>query len=392
MTEAKGFHSENYKPKMGRDRKGKQDANGAQADDLEALGEWDAGEDDDAIPPREWLLGTTFCRGLLSSLQGAGATGKTALVIAQALAMATAHEITGEHVFQRCRVLMITLEDDRNELRRRVKAARLYHGIDRAELRGWLFLAAVGAKGWKIATLEDGKVCPSALKDKIVDAIDRHRIDVVIIDPLVKTHSVEENSNPQMDAVASILTEIATEHNCAVGTPHHVSKGAAEPGNADRGRGASAFKDAGRLVKTLASMSKEEANIIGRHGIRPPVLDPHGHRQGQSRAAPGETIWFQLVGVRLDNATELYPSGDEVQTVERWSPPKLFDDLSHPLLNEILTAIDTGMPDGRRYSSGNAAKARAAWKVVKQYAPAKTEKQAKEIIGRWIGERFARDG
>ncbi len=104
-------------------------------------------EDDDAIPPREWLLGTTFCRDLLSSLQGAGATGKTALVIAQALAMATAHEITGEHVFQRCRVLMITLEDDRNELRRRVKAARLYHGIDRAELRGWLFLAAVEAKG-----------------------------------------------------------------------------------------------------------------------------------------------------------------------------------------------------------------------------------------------------
>jgi hypothetical protein len=31
-------------------------------------------------------------------------------------------------------------------------------------------------------------------------------------------------------------------------------------------------------------------------------------------------MWFRLVGVRLDNATETYPAGDEVQTVERWTP------------------------------------------------------------------------
>ena len=29
---------------------------------------WDAGDDDEAIPPRGWLLGKTFCRGFISSI------------------------------------------------------------------------------------------------------------------------------------------------------------------------------------------------------------------------------------------------------------------------------------------------------------------------------------
>ena len=34
----------------------------------------------------------------------------------------------------------------------------------------------------------------------------------------------------------------------------------------------------------------------------------------------GNAKWFRLIGVRLGNATEMYPNGDEVQTVEPGSP------------------------------------------------------------------------
>ena len=40
------------------------------------LGEWDAGDDDAPIPPRGWLLGTTYCRKFVSSLLGGGGEGK----------------------------------------------------------------------------------------------------------------------------------------------------------------------------------------------------------------------------------------------------------------------------------------------------------------------------
>jgi hypothetical protein len=46
--------------------------------------------------------------------------------------------------------------------------------------------------------------------------------------------------------------------------PHHVHKaGAPDPGNANRGRGAVAFKDACRLVYTLSPMTAEEGRMHG---------------------------------------------------------------------------------------------------------------------------------
>ncbi|WP_419693200.1 AAA family ATPase [Mesorhizobium muleiense] len=120
------------------------------------LGEWDAGDDNDPIPPRHWLLGNIFCRRSVSSLLADGGTGKTALRVAQALSLATGRNLTGAYVFQRCRVLLISLEDDKDELRRRVKAAQMHHGISDSDLKGWLFLAAPGGKAGKLMFLTRG--------------------------------------------------------------------------------------------------------------------------------------------------------------------------------------------------------------------------------------------
>ena len=97
----------------------------------------DVGEDSAPIPPRAWLLGTTFCREVVSSVFAAGATGKTALRVVQLLALATERPLTGEHIFQRACVMMIGLEDGIDELRRRVTAAMMHYGIRREEVRGW---------------------------------------------------------------------------------------------------------------------------------------------------------------------------------------------------------------------------------------------------------------
>jgi hypothetical protein len=112
----------------------------ASPEEHEALGEWDAGEDDGEIPPRQWLLGNVFCRGYISSLLGDGSIGKSALRLVQYLAAMTGRPLSGEYVFVRSKVLLISLEDSRDEVRRRIKAACLHHGIDRAELKGRLFV------------------------------------------------------------------------------------------------------------------------------------------------------------------------------------------------------------------------------------------------------------
>src|SRR5438067_11605774 len=73
-----------------------------------ALGEWDAGEDIKLPPPRAWLLGNVFARTFISSLFAEGGTGKTALRYAQYLSLTVGRSLTGEHVFQRCRVLIVS--------------------------------------------------------------------------------------------------------------------------------------------------------------------------------------------------------------------------------------------------------------------------------------------
>jgi hypothetical protein len=362
-------------------------ANGAEEAPLDLpsdLGEWDAGLDRDPIPPRGWLLGNTFCRGFVSSLMAGGGTGKTALRIAQALALATGLRLTDEHVFRRSRVLYVSLEDDRDELRRRVQAAMKHHHVDLAHIRGHLYLATP-ALGLKLASIEAGTFKAGDLGAKLKAAIELQRIDVVILDPFIKSHGVGENDNTAIDMVMAILAGIAARWKVAIDVPHHVAKGATEPGNADRGRGASSHKDACRLAYTLTTMSAEEANGFGigeaerRSLIR---MDP-----AKVNLAPAASAtWFRLVGVPLGNSTAEYPSGDEVQTVEPWNPPALFAGLSTPLLNEILTDIDNGLPGGRRYSAAAAATDRAAWKVIAVRVPGMPEKRARAIIKTWVEE------
>ena len=82
------------------------------------------------IPPRAWLLGTSLCRRYISALLGGGGTGKTAVRLAQALSLASGHSLTGEYVFERVKVLFISLEDDVDEMRRRIRAAMIYHKLN----------------------------------------------------------------------------------------------------------------------------------------------------------------------------------------------------------------------------------------------------------------------
>jgi hypothetical protein len=354
----------------------------------EDLGEWDAGEDMSDIPPRGWLLGNQFCRGVVSSLIADGGIGKSTLRLAQLLSLATGKALTGEYVFVRCRVLIVSLEDDKDELRRRVRAACLHHGIDQSELKGWLYLASPGAAGGKILTADKfGRPLKGKLADKIAHTVERRSIDIVSIDPFVKSHSVEENNNSLIDEVVQVLSDLAIRFNLALDAPHHTNKGPATPGNANRGRGASAMKDAARLVYTLTPMSPEEGEAFGleeRDRCSLLRLD-----KGKVNTVPPwyEAKWFRLVGVNIGNPSERYPNGDEVQTVELWKPPRLFDDLDVPTINLILGKITIGLPpDGKqRYSdSRNTPPDRAAWCVVQEYCPRKTEAACKRVIKVWL--------
>ena len=362
---------------------------GPQADDVappDGLGECDAGDDTEPPPPRGWLLANTFSRKFISSLLADGGVGKTALRYVQYLSLVTGRSLTGEHVFQRARVLIISLEDDVEEVRRRIMAARLHHNISLSDVKGWLFYCAPGARVGKLMTTDRSGAHRGRLAEYIEAVVIKRDIDLVAIDPFVKSHGVPENENSIIDDVMQILADLGNKHNIAIDVPHHISKGGTpEPGNANRGRGATAMVDAGRLISTLTTMSSEEAQTFGiAETERKQYIRIDSGKVNITKGG-GAPKWFHLIGVRLGNTTELYPNGDEVQTVEQWKPPEMWTDLSIELLNQILTKIDAGLSDGNRYSDApRTADERAVWKVVTGLAPAKTEGQAREMIKTWV--------
>jgi hypothetical protein len=353
-------------------------------DDPGELGEWDAGADPGFIPPREWLLANQFCRRFISSIVAAGGAGKSALRLVQFISLAIGRSLCGQHIFKRCRVLLISLEDDTHELQRRITAVLDHFHIDRSELKGWLFCASPQLA--KLAVRVNNKTrIVGPLERQIRATIARRNPDIISLDPFIKTHALEENDSGDMDFVCDLLARLAVEFNIAVDSPHHVHKGMITPGDADSGRGSSGIRDAGRLVYTLTPMSEEEAKAFG-----VPLEDRHLYIRLDSAkvnitARSGKPTWFKLIGIAIGNSTEEYPNGDTVQVVVPWSPPETWAGLSPDTLNDALNHIARGNDRGQRYSAAaSSGKDRAAWLVVQQYCPTKTEGQCREIIKAWL--------
>jgi hypothetical protein len=354
---------------------------------------WDAGADPEPsqLPPREWMMATQFCKQFISGVIGPGGVGKTSLRILQFIAMAIGRSLTGHHVFRRCRVLIVGLEDSRTELQRRIAAARIHHRIPKADLKGWLhYITIEELKGMKLATMSPDGPQKGKLAAVLRHLVKTLNLDVVGIDPTIKAHELNENLNKEMDFVCDLLAQMAIELNIAVDLSMHARKGPREPGDSDAGRGASSVRDGGRLIQTLSAMAEEEAKAFG---IEPDdrcdyVRLDRGKVNIVRKA--GAADWLRLVDVPLGNATEMYPNGDHVQTVEIWQPPETWAGLSYTVLNAALDEIERGVidenenPTGQRFSAAGAAKSRAAWKVVQKHCRDKTGAQCREIIGTWV--------
>ena len=352
--------------------------------------EWDAGLDNGFIEPRQWLLGNTFARRYVSTIMADGGTGKTALRLTQAIALATGQPITGEHVFQRCRVLYVSLEDDRDEMRRRIKACCLHHKIDRAELRDHLFAVAL-ANGPKLATMmKGGKTEPGELGKMLTEIIERRKIDLIVLDPFIKSHGCDENDNNAIDLVTGMLADLAIRFDVAIDAPHHVSKGMIDPGNANRGRGASAFKDAARLVYTLSKMTQAEATVLGiEENDRWRYVRVDSAKVNIAPAAATAT-WFRLVGVPLGNASVVYPSGDEVQTVEPWTPLDLIVLVNDEELRTMIFAEISNARPHALYSAHPNSGRRHVFHIFKRHLSDITKKQTEKIADAWIEEGHLR--
>ncbi|HEX3350100.1 MAG TPA: AAA family ATPase, partial [Acetobacteraceae bacterium] len=315
-----------------------------------------------SIPPRAWLYGTRLIRRFVSVLVAPGGVGKSALALAQAAAVATGRPILGEHVHHAVPVWVLNLEDPAEETHRRLAALMRHHAIGRDALEGRLYLHSGRDRRVTMGELADGFGSPVTHPDRdaVVAAARERGIGLIVVDPFVKSHRLDENSNAQIDAAATAWAEVSELTGAAVLLVHHVRKGA--PADIEAARGAKALTDAARAAAILAPMSEDEAAQMG---VAPGERWRHIRLDdAKANLAPRATaaLWYRLETVALGNGTADYPSGDNVAVVAPWRRPVAAAPSGDvDSLRQALAAIGRGPGGDLAYSAKRGGRVGDRW-------------------------------
>jgi len=206
--------------------------------------EW---RDPAGIPRRDWIYGSHLIRGFGSATVAPGGVGKSTLVLAEAIAIATGRPILGIQPKKHGRVWYWNGEDPRDEVERRIAAVVLHYGIEPAELDGRLFYDSGRDQEIVIARqTRDGAAVAEPVANAIEETLIDNKIDVLAIDPFISSHRVTENDNNAIDTVAKRWTAIADEAQCAIELVHHVRKTGGAEATVEDARGATALMEGTR--------------------------------------------------------------------------------------------------------------------------------------------------
>lgn len=300
------------------------------------------------IPHREWLYGSQLIRGFVTLLVAPGGTGKSSLILAMCMSMAIGRSLLGPRIHQQCNVGLLNLEDPQDEIDRRITALAMHYGITQAEIDGRMFNSPAEQVVTIAANTSDGFAVWHPHEKQIIERVRDEKIGVLAVDPFAESHTLEENSNPQMIQAAAAWRRVARGGDCAVVLAHHVRKGLVD--SIEAARGAKALTDSARIGLLLSSMTEDDAADLGVKSadrLRYVRLDD---AKANMAARATKASWFQLCSVTLDNADAIYPHGDQVGVIEAWEPVPVWDKVSPTDANAVLDLIDAGLPNGGRYT------------------------------------------
>lgn len=293
------------------------------------------------IPPREWLYGHHHVRGFISVTGAPGGIGKSSLIIAESLSMVSGLALLhGIEPVLSLNVWIWNGEDPLVELNRRIAAAAKQYGIRREDCKGRLFVDSGRDTKIVIATrTRSGVIIAKPVVKAIKAAILGNKIDVLIIDPFVKSHMVSENDNSAIDAVATEWSDIADQTGCAVELVHHVRKTGDFEVTVEAMRGASALVSAARSARVLNQMTADESEKVGAENRRAYFRVNNG--KSNMSPAPENATWFRMQSVDLKNRGP-YEDGDRIGVVTEWKWPDPLDDVTAGDLRAVRTAIAKG--------------------------------------------------
>ena len=269
--------------------------------------------DPTTIPLRPWLYRRWLLRGTVTAIVAPGGIGKTTLLVGTALALVTGRPLH-EHmpVGGASRVWIWNLEDDLDELSHAIQAAALRYDVAERDLADRLFVNSAMEGATRCTATEEGgafRIVEPVVEGIVRELIARN-IDLLIIDPFVSSHQVDENANTKIDAITKRRGKVAKQANCSIILSHHTKKVAGQKVSAELARGAVALIYAARQALVLNRMDADQAAHFN--------IDDEAERKRyfavqddkHNRALAENADWFRLASVDLGNGGPM--GGDSI--------------------------------------------------------------------------------
>jgi RecA-family ATPase len=177
-------------------------------------------------PLPEKIIDGLLYKGHKMLLQGPSKAGKSFALISLAIALAEGKEWMGFNC-KKTKVLYINMELDEPFANRRIE--------DIYKAKFWEVNNGDNIKIWNLM----GHAKPlDILKEQIISEIDGLNVDIIIIDPIYKVITGDENSAKDMSDFMNILDNLSDETKASIVFCHHHSKGSQSGKKSiDRGSG-----------------------------------------------------------------------------------------------------------------------------------------------------------
>ena len=271
------------------------------------------------LPRRRWIYGQSYIRQYLTVTASAGGIGKTSLVMAEAVAVATGRDLLGEQVHEQTNCWIINLEDPRSEMELRLASVMQHYNVAHGDIAGRLFVD--GEDDIEItlaAESREGVARNDALLDYMIQKVKENNIGCVIVDPFVSVHAVNENANVQVQIVVAMLRKLARETDAAVHLVHHVRKGNGDDATVDSVRGANALIGAARAARVINRVAVDDAMRLGFDEREATGIFRVDDAKANLAAPADRAVYRRTIGVQIAN-------GEWIGTVTPLTLPDLFE-------------------------------------------------------------------
>ena len=334
------------------------------------------------LPRREWVYGYDYIKKYISVTASAGGIGKTSLTIVEALAICTGKPLLGVTAKQTENVWLINLEDPKQELEMRTIAAMQHYGLTPDDVRGKLFMDGEDTMQITLAAeSRDGLIQNDALLKFMIDKIKANSIGVVILDPFVSAHLVNENNNGSIQAVVAMLRKLARDTNSSVQLVHHIRKTNGDDATIDSVRGAGSLIGAARAARVINRITPDDAMALG--------VDEHEALgifrvdDGKANLAPpsDKAVYRRMQSVEIAN-------GEHIGVATEFKLPDLFDGVTTKDLYDVQRTVAEAEKNEKAYRADIRAKnwvgVAIAEKLNLDLDKPKDKAKAKAIAKQWI--------